>query len=204
MIKAFFFDLDGTIWDSQSVIIDTLQSTILKERGRSISKETLLKDLKAYQSPLKVLAIYGVYSPTSYWKRYLRNSEDIVLFYTNTHEVFDELLKYKKFIGYITSLKKEFTIKLLNKFDLYEYASILITPSECRTPKPSPRPILVALEKKSLNGNETIYIGDQAIDVIAAKKSGCKAGLATWGANERTSEKPDYVFHALEDVLSLV
>lgn len=203
LIKAFLFDLDGTIWDSENIIIETLHNTISEEKGEIISKTPLLKELREYHSPLKVLNLHEIYTHNSYWKRYRRNSEHIVLFYDNTSDIFEYLLKNRKLIGYITSLKKEFTLRLLKKFGLYKYANVLITPSECRATKPSSKPIVMALEMLSVKNVETIYIGDQDVDIIAAKRAGCKAGLASWGTQNRICEEPNYIFEDLEDILSL-
>ena len=204
IIKAFLFDLDGTIWDSENVIVDTLQNTISEEKNEIISKEMLLKELRVYHSPLKVLRQHEIWIHNSYWKKYRCNSEKIVLFYNNTFEIFDYLLKQKKFIGYITSLKKEFTLKLLKKFGLYEFPHVIITPSECRQTKPSPKPIIMALEKLIIRNSEAIYIGDQDTDIIAAKRAGCKSGLASWGAHNKIQEKSDYVFETMENILFFV
>jgi len=204
IIKAFLFDLDGTIWNSEDVMINVLQEVILKEKGEFVKKSVLAKDLRMNYSPLKVLKNYGVQNYNTYWKIYRNNFEDITLFYDNTHKIFESLLELNKLIGYITSLKKDFSIKLIKKFKLDPYPSVIITPSECKITKPSPKPIILALKKLNVSSEEAIYIGDQDIDIIAAKRANCISGLALWGGrHERLRVVPDFEFKSLEDILKL-
>jgi len=116
----------------------------------------------------------------SYWKFYKKNYLGIELFFGNTVDIFNRLLERKRSIGFITSLKKEFALALLEKFSLSNFAKVLITPSECRTPKPSPVPIIMALKKLHVRNDRAVYIGDQNTDIVAATRAGCKSGLAKW------------------------
>jgi len=203
MIKVFLFDLDGTIWDSEDVMVNTLQEVILKEKGENVKKRVLLRDLRTNYSPLRVLKKYGIQNHNVYWKIYQNNLDNIVLFYDNTAEIFECLLKLNKKIGYITSLKKDFSIKLIKKFKLDGFSSVVITPSECKVTKPNPKPIILALNELNVNCKDAIYIGDQDIDIIAAKKAGCVSGLALWGCHSGVYESPDYKFKSLEEALEL-
>ena len=203
IIKAFLFDLDGTIWDSEDVMINVLQEVILKEKGQSVEKRVLVKDLRVNYYPLTVLRNYGIQNYNTYWKIYRDNFENTTLFYDNTHKIFESLLELNKLIGYITSLKKDFSIKLIKKFKLDQFPSVIITPSECRATKPNPKPIILALKKLNVNPEEAIYIGDQDIDIIAAKRANCISGLALWGSHGRLRMDPDFEFKSLEDVLKL-
>ena len=127
----------------------------------------------------------------------------IPLFFIATSEVLVTLLRRERRIGFVTSLKKEFALSLLGKFDLLKYSSVLITPSECRTSKPSPAPINMAIDTLSIENTEAIYIGDQTSDIIAAERAGCKSGLAKWGKRNAVYGSPDYVFERISDVLPL-
>jgi pyrophosphatase PpaX len=201
MLKGFLFDLDGTIWDSEKTIVKTIFQTV-SEAEIKISEDEILKQFKDSVSPIAVLSYYGV--PTElFWKNYRKNYTDIQLFFNNTSEVLSTLLIRKRSIGFITSLKKEFALTLLEKFDLPKYSSVLITPSECRRAKPSPAPINMALSRLSIENIQSLYIGDQNSDIVASKRAGCKSGLAKWGARNAVIETPDYVFEKLGDVLPL-
>jgi len=199
MIKGLLFDLDGTIWDSEGTIFRTILEAI-SEAGINAKDEEILKKFEQYRFPAKVLRVYGV-SEDLFWRNYRKNYMNIPLFFDNTSDVFDKLLKSQRCIGFITSLRKKFALGLLKKFDLGKYCQVLITPSECRTTKPSPRPIIMALSKLAIENNQAIYIGDQDSDVIAARRAGCKSGLAAWNRSVSISEKPDYIFTSFDDLL---
>jgi HAD superfamily hydrolase (TIGR01549 family) len=200
MLKGFLFDLDGTIWDSEKTIVKSIFQAASKQIN--VSENEILKQFKNSFSPIAVLRHYGI-SIELFWKSYRKNYTEIQLFFSNTPEVLNTLLKRERSIGFITSLKREFTLALLEKLGLLKYSNILITPSECRTSKPSPAPINMALSRLSIDSIQSIYVGDQNSDIVAAKRAGCKSGLAKWGIRSAVDETPDYVFEELSDVLPL-
>ena len=201
MLKGFLFDLDGTIWDSERTIVETIFQTVA-EAGVKISENEARKQFKNSVSPIAVLRYYGV-STELFWRNYKKNYANIQLFFSDTHEILSTLTERERKIGFITSLKKEFALSLLRKFDLLEYYLVLITPSECRAPKPSPAPLNMAFDRLSIQNIQAIYVGDQNSDIIAANRAGCKSGLARWGVRNAINEPSDYVFQKLNDILPL-
>ena len=149
---------------------------------------------------MKVLKSYNIRHSSLYWRRYRDYIEDIPLFFKNTHTVFDKLRTQKRKIGFVTSLKKEFAISLLSHHNLERYAKVIITPSECNISKPNPQSILMAIGKIAVQKQEAIYVGDQATDIRAAKRAGCKAGFASWGGLSLTEDNPDIILRTLYDV----
>ncbi len=201
MLKGFLFDLDGTLWDSEKAIVKTIFQAA-SQAGIHAGKGQIAKQFKKATSPIIVLKHYHIPADV-FWKFYKQNYMDVALFFGNTEDIFNTLLERKKTIGFITSLKKEYALSLLEKFNLSSYAKILITPSECRTPKPSPVSIIMALEKLHIRSEYAIYTGDQDSDIVAAKRAGCKSGLAKWGIRNDAKECPDYSFLHLEEILAL-
>lgn len=199
IIQGFLFDLDGTIWDSRKAIIETL-SDINEKYGGKLNLETFAKNSSDAGWPLKLLKKYGV-DLNLYWKSLRNHYSSVSLYFENTKDIFRKLLKCGKKIGTVTSLKKEVAIGLLEKFELSKYFSVRITPSEIHAKKPSSAPIIEAINRLGLKKFEVIYIGDQDVDIIAAKKAGCYFGFAGWTQTETVTEKPDYVFFNLEDLL---
>lgn len=200
--KAFLFDLDGTIWDSEEAFTETLKKVLEKALGKPVQKEIIRKKLRV-DSPIGVMKSFNVFSFDRFWREYKGNYSLVRLFFDNTEIVFNRLLEKGAKLGIVTSLKKSISVDLLCRFNLSKLMSVIITPSETSARKPSPKPLLKALSFLRLNGDKAIYIGNSDIDIIAARGAGCCSGLVTWGARNPTAEKPDFTFHRIEDLLAL-
>jgi pyrophosphatase PpaX len=203
MLKAFLFDLDGTIWDSKAASIEALEEVIAAEKGKRLHKKAL-EDLITLDTPLEVLRLYGIYRDDFFWKEYRKRYNLVVLFFSDTQSILQEVVDQNRKLGIVTSLKKTVAMDLLTKFNLLSLFSVIITPSETYARKPSPKPILLAINKLRLSEPpEAIYIGDKEIDIIAAKRAGCFSGLAEWGGERKVSVAPNYRLKELKDIVGL-
>ncbi|MBI2542324.1 HAD-IA family hydrolase [Candidatus Woesearchaeota archaeon] len=203
MIKTILFDLDGTLWHSENCIAEAIFNTILDSGGKNINQEDVFTKLRKGASFTSILSEFRIMSLNKYWKFYASNLDKIRLFFENTQETMKVLKSNDKKIGFVTSLKKEFAFKLLNQFNLLRYGDVIVTPSETRARKPSPKPLLIAINYLKGDVENTIYIGDQDVDILAAKNAGCLSGLVLWHNNNKIKEKPDFSFNKLSDIISL-
>ncbi len=63
------------------------------------------------------------------------------------------------------------------------------------------------IESNNFNISEVIYVGDEARDIVAAKRSGVKAAAVTWGYNSPKAllaANPDYLINHPQELLTLV
>lgn len=201
--NAFLFDLDGTIWDSENAFVEALKPVLEEALCKSVQKELIHERLRE-NSPIGVMKDFNVYSFNRFWREYKQNYESVTLFFDNTENVFKSLKERGVTLGIVTSLKKSVSLDLLHKFHLFELMSVIITPSETTARKPSPIPLLKALSSLQITSEEAIYVGNNDIDIMAAKRARCSSGLATWGVRSPISENPDFVFNKMEDLLSLI
>ena len=93
-VQIIVFDLDGTIWDSERAIIETIFQTAA-EAAIKISENEARKQFKNSVSPIAVLRHYGV-STESFWKKYKKNYANIQLFFSDTSEVLSTLMEREK------------------------------------------------------------------------------------------------------------
>ena len=200
--KAFLFDLDGTIWDSENAFTETLKTVLEKALSKPVQTGIIRKKLRA-KSPIGIMKDFCVFSFNSFWREYKRNYGSVTLFFDDTKIVFNRLLEKGVKLGVVTSLKKSISVDLLRNFDLFELMAVIITPSETSARKPSPTPILKALSFLELPGDKAIYIGNNDLDIIAARRAGCSSGLATWGMKKPTIEKPDHTLARMKDLIAL-
>jgi pyrophosphatase PpaX len=85
--------------------------------------------------------------------------------------------------GVVTSKRRppaEWAIRLC-KLDI----PLLVGHEDVPAHKPDPRPLLRGLELLGATAEEAVYVGDAAVDVIAARNAGLPAVAVTWGAGVR-------------------
>lgn len=198
-IRLVLFDLDGTLWDSEKAFLATIQS-ILKESRQRIEEKKVKKMLKSCKSPLEIIKSFKI-PYHRFWKIYKKNFSKIELYSKDTKNIIFRLINDEKKVGVVTDLKEEIALELLRYFDIYSTMSVIISSSQTRARKPSPIPILKALDYLQMTPDQSIYIGDRDVDILAAKNAGCFSGLAAWNRSVSISEKPNYVFADFADLL---
>lgn len=201
MLTTFLFDLDGTLWDSKPVIIKTLKKVIVEKNNQNFSEKNLLDQLDK-STPIQILNSHGI-NLDAFWNEYAKNISLIKLFFADTDSILADALNRKKKLGVVTSLKKTVAMAMLENFGLTNFFSTIVTPSDTTARKPSPKPVLIAIDRLKSDKKETIYLGDQEIDLIAAKSAGCYSGLALWGNNSKSTIAPDFELLTLRDILHL-
>jgi len=199
-LRAVIFDLDGTIWDSRNAMILALE-TILEEKRTKIDEMKVKKMISSLESPYTVLRSCGISNTARFWRQYRNNYSKVELFSESTKDVLSSIAESGKKLGVVTTLKGKVASELLQNFGLKSIFSVVISPSQTRARKPSPKPILKAIGQLKAQEKNTIYIGDNDVDILAAKAAGCLAGLAAWNRSISISEKPDYIFTSFEDLL---
>lgn len=213
MIKAVLFDFDGTIFDTNKLIIESWQEVFRTMTG----KEGDVDKIKAtFGEPLlitmerwfpgeseRLVNIYREYQKDIYFKM------------IEAYPGMPELIKKLKALGYmnavVTSRLTSSTINTLEKFDLTKYFDVIVTCDDTDKHKPDPEPALVALRKLGISADEAVMIGDSHFDVLCAQNAGVKAVLVGWseaaavtlGGGE-IDYKPDYIIEKAEDLIDII
>jgi pyrophosphatase PpaX len=65
---------------------------------------------------------------------------------------------------------------------LREYFDTVVTASDTDAHKPSPEPIVLALERLGATPERAVYVGDAPVDVAAGKAAGVTTVAVLWGA----------------------
>lgn len=197
--EALIFDLDGTLWESRTAIIDAMKS-FLQEKGKKTTHRELEKKIDELKSPYKVLGSFGILNKSPFWKIYEENLPKVTLYSTATQSLFSRLVDEGLKIGVVTSCKGQIAKKLLKHFQLNQFVSAVISPSNTRARKPSPIPILMVLDQMNIHPKKALFIGDEEKDIQAAHRAGCIAGLAAWNKSEKINEKADFVFSDIDEI----
>ena len=183
MIKAVLFDFDGTIMDTNEIILESWRHVFKEFRGRvcadeevlgsfgEILEDTMRQTFPDIDTKLTVES-YRNFQRTLYKDR-IKLCDGI-----------DGLVKglYERGIkvAIVTSRFRGSTIEGAQRFGIAEYITDYVGCDDTKAHKPNPEPLNIALEKLGVTKDEAIYVGDSKYDIQCAHNAGMKAVLVNW------------------------
>jgi pyrophosphatase PpaX len=107
--------------------------------------------------------------------------------YPGVEDLLAELSASGSVIGVVTSKRHASAASTLESAGLTGRLPVLVAMEDTALHKPSPEPLLLALQRQGVRATESVYIGDAVVDVLAAKAAGMAVIAVTWGAGERAA-----------------
>lgn len=210
-IQAVIFDLDGTLIDTSDDIVASI-NFLRKHYGLdNLCKKDAMKAIGQGFDYLIRTSLTGLNFPGSeisfakdlFSEHYMEHIADNSRPYEGIQTVL-ETLKKKKYPLFIATNKEiVMTEKILNFFDLDKYFDQKLAGGMGFSLKPDPAMILEITEKKAIDKNHTVFIGDSWADIIAAKNACCLSILALWGFNDTRGYKADFTALHPPDLIDL-
>ncbi len=173
LIKAFFFDLDGTLVNTYEADYLAYRDAIMEITGipvtqpdfdRTHGKEMRhkLADLTPSISEDEILQI-GVQKKVHYAKYlHLTKPNKPLIDFLRTLSQDDQK------IVLVTTAKRHNAMLVLEAHDISQYFSEMVFGDEVTASKPHPEPYLIALEKTGLNPGDVIAFEDSDAGVASA------------------------------------
>ena len=201
--KHILFDIDGTLVDNESAVINTWQQTIQELLGKHYEKNEL--DFVLGIPGVTTMQKLGIKNPEEafeLWGKHFQERRNDITLFDGIEDVVSEL-KHKHYkLGLITSRTRDelnnddALCKIFHCFDL----AICVT--DTVNPKPSADPILAYFERTGATPSETLYIGDAAYDSQCAANAHVDFALATW-SNGTKDISCKYLLTRPSDILKL-
>ena len=177
------FDFDGTIADTNNLIIGSWQSVFMARRGEEGDEKMILSTFgePLYETMEKLFPEFDVEESVDIYRTYQREIflEQIGIF-PGVKALIEELKAKGYKVGIATSRLRESTIMGLRKFGLEDSIDALVTVEDTDKHKPDPDPALICLEKLGSTPEESIMVGDSAYDMGCGKNAGMTTVLVGW------------------------
>ena len=179
-LKAYIWDLDGTLFDSYGSIVSSLME-VAGACGTVDSSDRILKAVKrgsvsGYLRDLSALCgkdigeLYRMYRETSHEK--LGEITLIPGASETLHALCDQGAKH-----FVYTHRGVSTLPLLERLGILRFFTEILTHEQGFKPKPSGEGVTYLLDKYSLDRARTAYVGDRTLDVLCAKDAGVQAIL---------------------------
>ncbi|HYE68930.1 MAG TPA: pyrophosphatase PpaX [Anaerovoracaceae bacterium] len=210
--NTVLFDFDGTIMDTNSVILQSWQHTFRTVEGKERPDEDILE---TFGEPLhitmeKLLPQISVEEGSQIYREYhYDNFIELIEVFPGILGLLEELKARGYKTGIVTSRLRRTTDMGLKKYDMEQYFDVVVTCDDTDKYKPDPEPVNIALERLGSKPEDAIMVGDSMFDILCARNAGVKAALVSWALAINDEDKagenaPDYIIEKAEDLLKIL
>jgi beta-phosphoglucomutase len=193
-LKALFFDMDGTLFNTEGIHTEAMLMIADKYKIRPPHSATAVHDLMMGKADHLVFEIIKSWEgvPT-HWKaenfieeknanviNILRNVARESYFLPEMLSLLNEARENNFYIALVTSSEKVVTQALLEIADLQTYFDLILTRDDCPSHKPDPWPYHKAQEVSGVAKFETLIFEDSSVGLEAAITSGSHVIKVEW------------------------
>lgn len=182
-MKAVLFDLDGTILDTNELIIETFLNVLPGRTPAPLTREYIMANmgLELRQQLRFFTELQDVEELVPLYREYnLRRHDDLVTAFPYVLEVLAQLKAGGCKIGIVTNKARITTDKGLRLTGMDAYVDAVLTVDDVGKPKPDPEMVLTMMDKLGSSPEQTILVGDSHYDVMAAHRAGIRAVGVAW------------------------
>ena len=193
MMKAILFDFDGTVIDTNTLIIESYKYAFKTVMNRDVSLEEILG---LFGRPLQISLNedYGEYGDELCRKfREFNESrhDEIAKPFPGVPDGIIAIKNAGYKIGIVTSKRRTMLERGIKLIGLENYFDVLIATEDTERHKPDPQPVLTACERLCVAPDDALYVGDSVFDILCGKN----AGMKTCGVKYTLTE-PEKLFEA--------
>lgn len=208
--KTLLFDLDGTIIDTNELIINSFLYTLEQFYPGRYTRESLIPHMG---KPLyEQLALLGEEKLASkmveiYREHNIRTHNELVREFPNIKKVLTELHSLGATLGVVTTKMIITTQMGLKLFGLDSLMSTVVTYEDTELHKPAPDPVLLAMDRLDADPETTLMVGDSQYDIQAAQNAGIMAIGVAWsikGPEFLKEYNPDYLIEDIHELIPIV
>lgn len=214
-IDTVIFDFDGTVMDTNRIIIMSWQHTFNTIKGHDGDMGDILA---SFGEPLeytmgKFFPELPVEESIKVYRDYHRDKfVDTIELFPGIEELLAELKNRGYKTGLATSRLKITAYQGLEKYDLFKYLDEIITVEDVDKAKPDPEIVLTMMDKLGSKPETTVMLGDTKLDIGCANNAGVTSILVGWSqalagktkGDFTGNEIPDYIINEPKELFDII
>ena len=209
MTKALLFDFDGTLLDTNELIIQTFMHVLNKRfPGQYEPKDCVkfigpsLTETFTDIAPNEVEELIHEYRE---WNHI--HHDELVKEYDGVVETLEKLKEMGLRLVIVSTKRRETIARGLDIMGVAHLFEFVIGIDDVTHVKPDPEPILLAIKKLGVAKEDAIMIGDNSHDILGGKNAGVRTAGVAWALKGRDflqQFNPDYMLEHMSDLISIV
>ncbi len=208
-VTTLLFDLDGTLIDTNELIIASYLHTLEKYYpGQYVREDVLpfmgptLHESLGSIDPDRVEEMVFAYRAFN-----IAQHDAMVREFPGVYETIETLKKKDYKLGVVTTKRLDMALKGLRLMKLADFFDVIVAYDHVKKVKPDPEPILQALEQLGSTPSEAIMVGDNFHDILGGKNAGTLTAGVAWSIKGRdyiAKYEPDYILEQMPDLLTIL
>lgn len=210
MIQTVLFDLDGTIIDTNELIIQSFLHTFEGVTEKPVTRELiipnmgrpLVEQMQFFTGRTEVEDLVQKYRAFN-----IERHDELVTEFPRVKETVAELHAAGIKLGIVTSKVRLTSLMGLKLCGLSDYFQTIVSVDDVQKAKPNPEGIRKAMKELGSNADQTIMVGDSHYDIEAAHNAGVQSAGVAWsmkGIDYLQSYKPTYIIDDIRELLAIV
>lgn len=213
-IKLVIFDFDGTLCDSQKIIVKTLQMT-QAERGYDVSSDEACAATIGLPLPNCFMQILPQIDKeeadacAACYRRIFEENKKIEFppMFPHVMETIKSLHSRGIRMAIATSRVQVSLMKFVDRYEMTPFMDVCIGSDNVANPKPAPDPVLYILDKTGISAENTLVVGDMTFDILMGSQAGAHTCGVTYGNGTRQELldcKAEFVIDDFEELNNIV
>ncbi len=207
--RTVVFDLDGTLIDSEGLILASFRHTMQRHLGaappdeawrRTIGRPLVVQVKEFARTDAEAEAMVRTYTEHN-----LANHDRLVRPFAGIRDALERLRGDGRVLAIATSKRRIATRMGLAACQLPEkWFAAIVTADDVTRYKPDAEPVLQALAgAREADPRQAVYVGDSVHDMQSGRAAGVRTAAVLWGPNDRGTlapELPDFWIERPEQI----
>ncbi|SDB88282.1 pyrophosphatase PpaX [Shouchella lonarensis] len=208
-MDTLLFDLDGTLIDTNELIIQSFLHTLESEYPGVYTRESVLSFIgpPLYETFLTIDREKADALVARYRAHNHALHDELVGDYPGVYEGLKNLHEQGYKMAIVTTKIRKTALMGLELKGMLPFFDVVVGLDDVTHAKPHPEPIELALEKLGASKERAIMVGDNSHDIEAGHRAGVKTAAVGWaikGEAYLRSFEPTYVLKTMDDLLEIV
>ncbi len=208
-ITTLLFDFDGTLIDTNELIIQSFLYTLNDYYPGRYSRE----DVLIFNGPPLIDTFLSIdperaEEMTAKYRAYnIQQHDALVKEFPGVYDTIKMLKEHRFKLGIVSTKMKDTIKKGLKLAKLDPFFDVIVALDDVKKAKPDPEPVQKALRLLGSKPEEAIMIGDNYHDIEAGKNAGTLSAGVAWSAKGRAfleQYNPDFMLETMPDLAEIV
>lgn len=206
--KALLFDLDGTILNTNELIIESFLYVLGEKFPGKYSRETVIPFLgpPLFETFNGIDPALTVTLTASYHKWNLEKHDQMVAPFDGVVETLRQLKNEGYKLAIVSTKRREMIERGLQLMECETLFDTIVGFDDVTYTKPDPEPIQIALQRIDANKEDALMIGDNFHDIVGGQRAGVDTAAVAWsikGEAFLATYNPTYMLHHMSELLDI-